>query len=414
MKQPIIPEAQMKLVEDVFVYGDPIVGMYALLYEQCLSPQSETALNQFVHTSNLSTPETTFVPAPNNDTTYSRAWLDLRSGPVLMETPDTDDRFYSIQFLDLFSDTLCNVGRRTTGTKPMRFAVVGPQGKGDAPADAHVIQSQTNFVLAFLRVLVGGPEQLGEVKRIQTEIRIQPANSPLGGEGLPVCSMDNGRAFFETLQKVLALTPIRADEKGYLEKLEEVLKLPDEVLDAGREHALKLVDRGGEQFGEEVNFWRIARKGIGTYGKDYFQRSVVWFKGALANMPEESLYPSTFQDENGDYLDGTNDYRLVFSPDRLPPVSQFWSLTMYRFADGFLCANPIDRYSIGDRTEGLAYGEDGSLTIVIRHQKPATPEEFANWLPSPTERFYMTLRLYGPSKEVVEGKWTPPAVEKEN
>jgi hypothetical protein len=44
---------------------------------------------------------------------------------------------------------------------------------------------------------------------------------------------------------------------------------------------------------------------------------------------------------------------------------------MYDLPDFYLVANPIDRYSIGDRTPGLRRDNDGSLTIVIQHEQPA-------------------------------------------
>ena len=52
-------------------------------------------------------------------------------------------------------------------------------------------------------------------------------------------------------------------------------------------------------------------------------------------------------------------------------MGAFWSITMYHLRDFYLVANPIGRYSIGDRTPGLRRDADGSLTIVIQHDQPA-------------------------------------------
>ena len=51
------------------------------------------------------------------------------------------------------------------------------------------------------------------------------------------------------------------------------------------------------------------------------------------------------------WLNGGHRYRSSGS-STLPPVGAFWSLTMYDVPDFHLVANPIDRYSIGDRTPG--------------------------------------------------------------
>jgi hypothetical protein len=62
-------------------------------------------------------------------------------------------------------------------------------------------------------------------------------------------------------------------------------------------------------------------------------------------------------------------------------VDAFWSLTMYDVPDFYLVANPIDRYSIGDRTPGLRTGPDGSVTLYLQADSPGPGKE-ANWLPT--------------------------------
>lgn len=420
-----------KITKDAYTYGYPILGMYDLLYKQVLDPSTKTTkMNEFLHVAVVSTPKTTFVPAPNNDTTYSRAWLDLRHGPVILETPNTHGRYFTIQLCDLFSDTIDNLGKRLYGTEQHRFAIIGPNWKGELEEGLIPIHCNTTIALAFLRVLINGENDLEEVKKIQSQFLAIPYDAYLRGEtyevtgeDLPECKWDTPLGFFETLNKVLALTPMLERDKPILEEMKEmgigpnldlkgIKELPVHELKKDCDEALAKIDKEGLTFGENVNFWRIARKDMGVFGTNYMQRSVVWFKGALANVPEESLYPSTFQDNTGEFLNGVNKYILHFEKGKLPPVSQFWSLTMYRFKDGMLTENEINRYSIGDRTKGLILDEDGGLTIVIQHEAPMNAKDKANWLPSPNEPFYMTLRLYGPSQEAVEGIWAPPAVER--
>jgi hypothetical protein len=101
---------------------------------------------------------------------------------------------------------------------------------------------------------------------------------------------------------------------------------------------------------------------------------------------------------------------MHFEKGRTPPVSAFWSLSIYNLSDGSFVANPIKRYSIGDRTEGLTMNDDGSLTLYIQHEAPADPREKANWLPAPEGAFYLDLRLYVPDDSLQRGEWAPPAV----
>ncbi|MBP8855161.1 MAG: DUF1254 domain-containing protein [Oscillospiraceae bacterium] len=402
----------LRIIKDTYLYGYPIVGMYELLHAQVMDANTKTsALNEFAHTAEVASPKTSFIPAPNNDTSYSRAWLDLTGAPVIIAVPDTDDRYYSIQLLNLFSETIINVGRRTTGTQAAKFAIVGPNWDGELPNDAQIIRCDTPFALAFLRILINGPQDIAAVREIQSKIVIQ-APPAAGVNGLVPYKNATKAEFFETLHAVLSLTPVQKGEEVYLANCELCLHAPMALLEQGCAEALADIEKGGTTFGEACNFWRIARKGIGNYGQDYLQRAVVWHKGALANQPEESLYPSTFQDSTGALLDGTQCYTLTFAKGQLPPVSQFWSLTLYIFDNAFLYDNEIDRYSIGDRTNGLSYDEDGSLTIYLQNKAPQSAQKKANWMPVPTERFFIVLRLYGPSEAVVRGDWQPPAVQK--
>lgn len=404
----------LRMTADAFTYAYPIVGMYELLNAQVLDVKTAvTGLNEFSHTAAVASPKTSFIPAPNNDTSYSRAWLDLRNEPVILAMPDTQDRYYSIQFLNLFSETLANVGRRTTGTHAQKFAVVGPTWNQKLPEDMLVIKSDTTFVLAFLRILIHGEQDVQAVKEIQRNIHICTLSGAVSdASGLPAYKTNTKKEFFETASKVLSITPFPQGEEKNVDAIHACMSARSEQLEAGCNLALEEIALGGMEFGEDCNFWRIARKGIGNYGNDYFQRSVVWHKGALANRPDESLYPSTFQDSTGQLLDGNAAYTLTFPKGSLPPVSQFWSLTMYLFRNAFLHDNEIDRYSIGDRTENLAHNADGSMTIYIQNKAPANPNERANWLPAPAEKFFLVLRLYGPSQEVIDGSWVPPTVEK--
>ena len=77
-------------------------------------------------------------------------------------------------------------------------------------------------------------------------------------------------------------------------------------------------------------------------------------------------------------------------------MKAFWSLTMYSVPDFYLVENPIDRYSIGDRTPGVILDDDGALTITISHERPTGDKEAANWLPSPAGDFRPVMRMYEP------------------
>ncbi|MBK6704975.1 MAG: DUF1214 domain-containing protein [Caulobacteraceae bacterium] len=96
------------------------------------------------------------------------------------------------------------------------------------------------------------------------------------------------------------------------------------------------------------------------------------------------------------------------------PVDAFWSLTMYTVTpEGryFFVENPINRYSIGDRTPGLVLEPDGSLEIAIQHEHPGDAQ-VANWLPAPEGPMRLALRAYLPREELRRRAWRVPALRR--
>jgi hypothetical protein len=128
--------------------------------------------------------------------------------------------------------------------------------------------------------------------------------------------------------------------------------------------------------------------------------------GPGANIAAEALYFATSHDSEGEPLTGSNRYTITFAKGQLPPAKAFWSLILYG-ADFFLVDNPINRYSINDRTEGLSFTADGALRIRIQH---GAPDNVANWLPAPTGAFQLILRTYQPEDAVLSRAYKVPAV----
>jgi hypothetical protein len=132
--------------------------------------------------------------------------------------------------------------------------------------------------------------------------------------------------------------------------------------------------------------------------------------GIYGNSSAEAFYASQQTGPDGKVLDGRRKWVLRFPPGQLPPVSEFWSITMYTLPERLLVPNPIQRYSIGDRTEGLKLGADGSLEIFLQHENPG-PDKASNWLPTPAGPFFFVARLYGPKAAALAGEWQLPPLQ---
>ena len=171
----------------------------------------------------------------------------------------------------------------------------------------------------------------------------------------------------------------------------------------------KIVAEAKKPLGNTVNNWSVMIDKMGRYGTDYLFRSIVARVGLGSNLPEDGVYPITRVDAEGKPLTGANRYVIRFAKGQLPPVDAFWSVTMYNSKQAFV-DNPINRYAIGDRDK-LKFDDDGSLTLYVQHESPGKDKE-SNWLPAPKDEFNLVMRLYWPKKEILDGTWKPPAVER--
>ena len=149
---------------------------------------------------------------------------------------------------------------------------------------------------------------------------------------------------------------------------------------------------------------------VGRYGTNYLFRAIVAQVGLGANLPEDAIYPRATKDGDGQPLMGTNRYVIRFPKGQLPPVGAFWSITLYDSRQ-FFVQNPINRYAIGDR-DRLKFGDDGSLSLYVQQQSPGADKE-SNWLPARNGDFNLFMRLYSPKKEILDGTWKLPAIQRE-
>lgn len=414
------------------IYGYAPVGMMERLSTEVIDPSTRLApFDEYFHRSTLSSPDSAPFRAPNNDTLYSTAWLDLRTEPVILEMPETHGRFYLAQIVDLYSDTITNIGSLNYGTAPGAFAIVGPAWKGTLPSGVKAtIRCETVYALVLLRVLVDGPGDLNAAVAVQEQFKMAALSRYLKNEsGTATGSMERLRPYkvtsasehFALLNQFLHMNPIRQGEQALITQFATISVGPERVvrqvamdaaqLSRAQKDATQIISDAGVRSGKVVNGWRLFSEAIGNYGFDYLQRASVWMGGPLANVPDVSFYPTAVTDAAGQPLNAADhNYVIRFTKDQIPPVDGFWSLTMYDRDSGMLVKNPIARYSIGNRSTGLQFGSDGSLTLYVQRHSPGSGKE-SNWLPAPDGPFYMSLRLYGPRPAVLDGKWTPPPVE---
>ena len=351
-------------------------------------------VNQFTHTHRRLGPEDKEVVSPNNDTVYSNAWLDLSEGPVVIETPDMGDRYWTLGLLDAWTNPFAYVGRRTTGNRPQRTLVHGPGWHGIVPADITLtVAAPGNDVWVIGRHLVEDDgEDAARVRASQSAMRLVRLNG--ADAAMRVDTWIDGRdAGIPTADLYLRIVGAALRRNPPLPG--ERLAWPPAA--AGLAPSLTTVYerlRANNQPHDLGGGWAIPVMVKNNWGDDHLTRARIArnFIGALGI--EEAMYPTAEVDARGVPLNGSQRYELRFAPGKGLKVDAFWSLTMYRRSDCLFVANAVDRYSIGDRTPGLHHDADGGLAIRLQAEDPGPG---VNWLPAPKgESFYVVLRLYQP------------------
>jgi hypothetical protein len=393
-------------------------------------------MNQFAHMGAFPDATFTAVVRPNADTLYSSLWFDVGREPLVIEIPDAGGRYYLLPMLDLWSDVFASPGKRTTGTGPQRYALTAPGWTGTLPDGLERIAAPTAVGWIIGRVQVNGADDFSAAHRFQDGLKATPLSlwgkdyAPPRGifdpsrdmrapvDQLPKLSVG---AFFALFAELTTRNPPHAHDYPILQRMARVGLVPGRPFDlaqappaiqtafrgAPMAAASKLFD-GFKRAGIRANGWRIILNPMGTYGTDYLRRQVTAYSGLGANVIEDAIYPSTIADADGKPLDGANHYVLHFPPDQLPPVEAFWSLSLYDEQQHFT-ANRLNRFALGSR-DALVKNADGSLDLYVQRTAPG-PDHEANWLPAPQKgRFSMTLRLYWPKVEALDGTWIPPAV----
>jgi len=367
-------------------------------------------VNQFTHTHRRLGPDDREVVSPNNDTVYSNAWLDLSRGPVVVATPDMGERYWTLGLLDAWTNPFAYVGRRTTGNRPQRTLVHGPGWQGEVPDGVtHVIAAPGDDVWIIGRVLVDdSASDLAEVRMLQAQIRAlrldgsdaaMPVDTGLDGGSIGVPGAPLYRA---AVDGALERNPVPAGE---------VLGWPvdEQQLAQALPHVFDHL-RGNEQPRALGGGWALPVAVRTHWGGDVVTRARVARNLIGALGIEEAMYPTAEVDAQGEPLHGSHAYELRFPPGGEPRVGAFWSLTMYRRRDCLFVANPIARYSVGDRTPGLRHEDDGSLMIRLQAEDPGAD---CNWLPAPPgELFYVVLRLYQPQAEHLDFRYAYPPLRR--
>jgi len=412
------------IAADAYVWGLPLVVTMRMM--QRAAPN--IGINRLFLRQQLNDPTTDAVPLGNVDFLMASAVLDLRNGPLVLTVPEIKDRYYSFQFLDMYTEAFAYIGTRAMGGEAGSWVIAPPGWDGELPSGDLLTSASTPLVYLLGRFLVASADDLPAARAVMAQVSLEPltpgqrtpAPSSFGPPpGAPMDSASAGAAFFDELGDILAVNPPTSEvDRAALERFAAIGIGPgfhpaaDGTPDS-RAALAKGVADGATHLNQEVaasresaNGWTIDRQ-LGRYSDNFLLRARVAQFGWGANVLEEAVYMLSTGGANGEPYSGARNYVLHFPAGELPPASAFWSLTLYG-ADLFLFDNPAHRYAIRDLTPGLQTNPDGSLDIYIQQSPP--PGHEPNWLPAPAGGFVLEIRIYLPKPSVLDGTYRPPAV----
>lgn len=443
------PEAedQYATAIDAYVYAYPLVTMEMTrrVMTNVEAPKGTRApMGHLIKLRHYPDAKFRDVTAPNADTLYTTAFFDVGDEPWVVSLPDMQDRYALFPMLDGWTTVFDVPGKRTTGTDAQTFVVTGPRWEGSLPEGMVQYKSPTSMVWLLGRIYCSGTqEDYAKVHKLQDEVKLCPLSSwgkdwqPPKGMVDPSIDMKTAVReqvnrmdlveYFTLFSELLKRNPPATVDGPILERLASIGIVPGKDFDRQKldDDLAKRVppaafgrimghfkDSDGDI--QDIDGWGFTTK-TGIYGTNYIQRALVTAIGLGANRPQDAIYPTSLRSDNGllkRAYDGGEKYVLTFKKGLTPPVSGFWSLTMYD-ANYFFVDNPLNRYSISGR-QPLKAKADGSIDLLIQNESPG-PDLESNWLPAPKGKFILMMRLYWPNESdpsILNGSWTIPPVRR--
>src|SRR4051812_14684052 len=341
---------------DAYNYGFPLIDFLRIRREntsvKAPDMRGNAPLNLFSHAPSFAQPQDRTVVAPNVDTLYSIAQLDLGKGPIVLSHPNMRKRYFVFELVDPYTNVVGYVGSRTTGTKANSFAIAWTGRRNEKPPHGvRTIRSPYRRLWVIGRTLATEtPADLKAARGLQRRYTLtplkrldNPPKPPHGKPGKPVHATNpTGLEFFDALGDAMKTNPPPKRDRPLLKRLRRFgigpgrhptkADLPKDVRDG-------LADGYSAQSSELPNAtrlqildaaratggWYMPPSNIGDYGTDYLFRAQVAVVGIGANTPPEAVYPSALADADGNLFDATKRYRLTFPKGEAPPAKAFWS-----------------------------------------------------------------------------------------
>lgn len=412
------PGPSEQQISDSYIY---LLSRLLVLRQQQLDFKEGFQWNQLVHRK----PGEVAWPNPNLDVAYSEAWVAVdEKSCALVTVPKISGRYYTVQFLNGWGETVANINARLFPQHPSgEFAVCLKGADVQLPAAAQRVDVPVKYMRVLSRVELGA--DWNQATTLQQQFNIRATGQP----ALPTIPQTvmfeiNALPGVEAFDSADAALDSEADINPGMEKLQASTRtIGNAVKDASERQRVDQAVRtkafadlqaamstlGG---GTVKNGWLLAPT-AGTYGDNWLVRTLINYGGIWANVQDEVIYYKGLTDPEGNPLSGDHSYAMRFTKDQLPAqyATHFWSVIAVDSVEHRVLPNPQKRYLLNKESKPK-YGPDGSLTLYFSDTKPADAPP-GNWLPTPKGLGYsLTFRFYRPKGAVAERTYFPPPLVK--
>ncbi len=380
----------------------------------------------------------TKVTTPNSDVVYAMSYPDLKDGPVVVEVPSKLQGMFD----DFWHRPITDVGfvgpDKGEGGK---YLLLPPDHKGDSPEGYFTFRSPTYRVFLFWRGFLVDGKTDDAVKLIE-QTRIYPLGKkdsapamvfPNASEKEANMLVTHDISYFENLKKFIDYEPVDREDfamRGMMATLGIVKGQPFEsdarmrgILNHAADVAWKMatVQRyerriSGTKRYEDRQFDEPFIGGSEVFEDDTYlnlDARTAFFRFAYSSSPgmvvnmvgKGSKYPLTFKDADGNFLNGSNTYKLHLPKDI--PAANFWAVTLYAADTAAGVDKPGQSIPSVNSMEDRQFNADGSIDLYFGPEQPKGVPE-AHWIgTNPGEGFFIILRLYSPKQSYFDKTWKP-------
>lgn len=385
----------------------------------------------------------TLLPAPNTETVYAGAWIDLHDGPVVFVNPPGTVGFAS----DAWSHFLTDLGNAGPDAgNGGKYLIVPPGYKGDIPNGYYVCKSATFGAMFLTRGFLVDGKTEPAAQNIKRHLRIYPlaqaANPPetrfVNCSGKPivaVCPLDF--SYYETLDEIVQREPNEAMDPETLGVLASIgiekgkpfapdARMKKLLVDAAAvgsvtARAITYKTRLNDAYLYPNSAWMMGFVG-GSYeferdGVRLLDARTYWyFYGGFGTTPglsakmigRGSQYAFAFVDSKARPLEGAKTYKLHL-PAQIP-AKNFWSIIAYDNQTRTLLQTDQQFPSVSSQKTDLAVNPDTSVDVYFGPEAPNGEER--NWIQTRRDKgFGVVLRLYGPLEAWFDRTWKPGELE---